>query len=420
MGSLRNPDAEAYVLGALLLDNQAMGEVRDIVTAEDFTTDFNRKAFEALDRLIEQGPTEESMVARAMGLADSAPVYDLTDRVPTSASVRMYAVQVSIAGRLRRLHALCDEVAGEASGSNAATQDEALEFLSDVQQRFVNATTFSQAQHLTTMDVMRRVIKSAEQRAELRGQIPGIPTGLGRLDEILLGLRRKHLVVIGAKTGVGKTAFTLNLARAVSKNDKRGYFCSHEMGSEELGLRMLSAESRVPSMRVEMGTLDETDFARLARGVQDLGNAKIVWTDNPPTTIPKLRAECQALKRRGGLDVVYVDYLQLMEGATKTQNREREIGDISRGLKKIAMELDVTVVALSQLNRKTDRHSEPTLADLRDSGSIEQDANVVVFLWTDDDDSPEVHGRVAKHRGGPVGAFELKFKRSIQKFEERL
>jgi replicative DNA helicase len=422
MGALRNPEAETYVLGAILLDNRALDDVTDVLTVDDFTSDFTREAFAALERLVEQGPTDEMQLAAALGLTEPhlvKAIYELTERVPSAASVRSYALRVATAGRLRRLHDLCLEVAAETDAATIATEEEALSFFADAQQRFVNATTFGRAKHLTTTEVMTRVLRTAEERSQMRGRIPGIPTGLQKLDDLLLGLRRKHLVIVGAKTGVGKTAFTLGLARAVARNGKRGFFCSYEMGAEELGLRMLSAEAKVPSMRVEMGTLDEHDFARLAIAVNGLGASQIVWTDNPPPTVPRLRAECQALKRRGGLDVVYVDYLQLLEGAKNTQNREREIGEISRGLKKLAMELDVTVVALSQLNRKTDRHAEPTLADLRDSGSIEQDANVVIFLWSDEDDSPEVHGRVAKHRGGPVGSFELNFKRSIQRFEER-
>lgn len=422
MGALRNADAEAYVLGAILLDNGAMGEVRDLVSVDDFTTDFHRQTFRALERLVQQGPTDETQLAIALGLTENshkAAVFTLTDAVPTAANARGYALQVATAARLRRLHELCHDVADEAQKARLATEDEATAFFAEVQERFVLASTFGTSALLTSRDVFKRVFETAVERSKLKGRLPGIPTGIEALDALTLGMHERHLWIVGAKPGVGKTTCALTFARAVARAGKRGYVVSHEMAPEELGLRMLSSESKVPSMKIETGTYDESDFARMAGAMPALDQLPIVWDDKPPATIAKLRARCQALKRKGGLDVVYVDYLQLMSGESTTQNREREIGEISRGLKRIAYDLKVTVIALSQLNRKSDRHEEPSLSELRDSGSIEQDANVVIFLWADDDETQEIHGKVAKNRGGKVGPFELLFKRSIQRFEER-
>lgn len=417
MSALRNPEAEAYVIGSLLLDANTLADVRDLVSVDDFAVELHRNAFAAIDRLVAQGQSaDELAVATAAGVP-AAKLIELSEAVPSTASVRSYALQVSISARLRRLSAVCGTITAEAREAQITGEDDAAAFFAEAQQRVIDATVFGRSRHKSMPDTMREVFRNADERSKTRGQLPGVTTGFPRLDELLLGLRRKHLIVLGAKTGVGKTAFALSLSRSAARAGCPVFFCSYEMGADELGLRMLAAESRVAAIRIETGNLEPADLARLARGSNDLGSAPITFTDAPPTTIPALRAECLALRRQNKLGLLVVDYLQLMEGAGKSYSREREVAEISRGLKKLAMDLDVCVLALSQLNRANDRFDEPGLSDLRDSGAIEQDANTVLFLWAEADDSPVVKLRVAKNRGGQLGYCEMQFKRPIVRFE---
>lgn len=408
---------EAHVCGAMMLDNGIIPRIRGIVSAEDFSTESGRRIFAEIIRLADTGtPADESTVSAATGIKWEI-VAALSEGVPTAANAHVYATQVAVTARARRLREALEAARDAVRDAKPVSEDDAAALFADVQQAISKASEFTASKRENMTGVLGRVLKTAQERHATRGQLPGFRTGFSALDDLLLGLRRKHLVVVGAKTGVGKTAFALGAARGAARSGARVFFCSYEMGAEELGLRLLAAESRVPSIRIETGTLEAQDFTRLMRGQEAIGNATITLTDTPPQTIARLRGECHAIKAREGLDVVVVDYLQLMQGSGEAFSREREIAEISRGLKLLAMELDVCVVALSQLNRKNDRHVEPTLSDLRDSGSIEQDANSVVFLWTEADDAPTVRFTVAKNRGAQLGRGELKFVRPIVRFE---
>lgn len=425
-GAFQNIEAERAVIGALLLSSDALGDVRDLLRSEHFTQGIHQRTYAAICALSDagEGVDEVSVVStlRARpGFAerDAVTVMDLVGSTPTAANIRTYATQVSIAARLRALVNEAQSVVSECRESSPSTESEAQAFFAEAQARLIRATTFGMTRHKSTREVMRDVLKFAEERVANRGQMLGPPTGFFGIDDRISGLRKKRLHVVAAKTGVGKTALALNIARSAGKAGARSFVVSLEMGTDELGLRALSAEAKVSGLKVEQGLCDDFDFARLAKGVETLHDAPIVWTDHPPSTVEALRGECQHLKSRGGLDLVIVDYLQLMSaGGAKGMTREQEVSHISRGLKRLSTDLDVAVVALSQLNRKKERHEEPELADLRDSGAIEQDANVVIFLWSESDESEMVNWKLAKNRGGALGHGVMRFMKSIQRFEE--
>lgn len=424
-GPFQAHEAERAVIGALLLDSSALTSVQDVLRDEDFTDARNRRVFASIAGLVAGGAfVDEVTVATALRSAHGANdadfefLSDLVGKTPSAANIRTYASQVAIASRLRKLSEIALDTAQACIETPVTTEQEAQNFFADIQTRMVNATTFGTPVHLTTREVVVGVLKFAEERKENRGKMLGPTSGFNAIDNLLYGVRRKRLHIVAAKTGAGKTALALNMARSMARDGSPGFVVSLEMGTDELGLRLVSQEARVSGLKVESGTADSADLARLARGVGDLISLPITWTDNPPHTMAALRAECQAVKRKTGLDWVIVDYLQLMSGSGKTHNREGEVSEISRGLKRLAGELDIAVIALSQLNRKKERHEPPALSDLRDSGAIEQDANVVLFLWADDDETEDINWKIAKNRGGALGQGVMRFRKNIQRFEE--
>jgi replicative DNA helicase len=425
MSTLRDIESERALLGVLLFDNSVGAEACEMVGADDFDPR-HRPIWEAICRAVDsrQAFDEVTVIGslRDRGALDfvggPAAVTTMLERTATSANWRMYARRVKVAGMLRRLSDAAAGVAMECGEAALDTDEAALTWFADAQKRIVDATTYSGgARNFSTREVMGQVMRFAEERHEQRGKMLGFPTGFAGLDDKLLGLRRKRFYVVAAKTGIGKTAFALNMLWHASAAGARSYVVSLEMGVDELALRMASAASNVPGLHIETGALQAEDFARLFRGIGDISDLPITWPESPPTTIAGLRAACQALKRRHGLDLLVVDYLQLVSGDGDTH--EQQISAISRGLKMIGTELDIAVVALSQLNRKQDRHAEPELIELRGSGSIEQDANVVLFLWTENDElTAPVLWKLGKNRGGFLGRGSLAFKRATQRFVE--
>lgn len=270
-------------------------------------------------------------------------------------------------------------------------------------------------------EMSRELEALINSRRNSQGKVIGIPTGYENVDNVLGGLQRKALYVIAAATGAGKTAFALNIARNASRMAQaKTLMVSLEMDRIELWSRLLSQESRVGGMKIQTGIISEAEDAKLTVGYNELRKLQVRSLEPPPTNIVSLRAEAQAQARNEGLDILVVDYLQLMSGTRNDRggSREREVAEISRGLKLLAMELGVVVIAISQLNRSGDRNARPSLSMLRESGAIEQDANAVVFLWSESDDAQDVCWCVAKNRSGPLGEGRLRFERSTQRFIE--
>lgn len=426
MSMHRNIEAEQFVLGGVLLDPTNLAEIRTIVQPEDFGPE-HQLIFRAMCRMQDaKEPIDEITVTNALREAGdlgqaggNAAVTTLLERIPSAANFRAYCGIVNRAGRVRRLADEAMAVAFSCKEANIASEEEAQTFFANAQRKIVEATEYrTTSANLTTREVVGRVFKFAEDRVKNRGKLIGFPTGLSGVDEKLLGVRRKWLHVIGARPGVGKTALALKFALSGGSSGARVCVLNYEMGVEELGLRVVAAESRVGATRIEMGQLGDADFAKLARAVGDLANLPIVWPENPPATLAGVRSLCQWLKRNGGLDELVVDYLQLMTPAAggRGETRDQQIGVISRGLKLLAAELDIAVIALSQLNR--DAEGEPEIRHLRESGSLEQDANVILLMWSENEDGDEVMAKLGKNRGGPLGKWKLRFEKAIQKITE--
>jgi replicative DNA helicase len=348
---------------------------------------------------------------------------ELSNQTPTAVHAAQYARIVERKAVLRNLIAAAGKIAGIGYEDPAEVQDaidRAESELFAVSQRRV-AAGFSPLKSL-----LHDAYDRLDYLHEHRGEISGVRTGFQDLDTLTTGLQKSDLVILAARPSVGKTSFALNIAEHAAARDRKsvGIF-SLEMSKEQLVLRLLSSVANIDSQRLRTGFLDELDFTRIAPAMNTLSEAPIYIDDTPNITTMELRTKARRLQAETGLDLVIVDYLQLMQSSTTTRdaNRVQEVSEISRGLKQLARELKVPVVALSQLSRGVEQRgsAEPRLSDLRESGSIEQDSDVVIFLYRDGEQNPDaevelVKAKVAKHRNGPIGEVPLQFRKANTRF----
>jgi replicative DNA helicase len=431
----QNLEAEESVLGGVLLDNAALDRVVELVQPDDFYRGAHRKLFNAMLALSERSEPVDlitlSEALRSRGdLADvggTAYLGELAERVPTAANVVHYAKIVRDRAVLRGLITAATEIATrgyEASGDVAELLDRAEQLIFEISERRVrNAFT-------KLSQVLVESIKTIERLYEQKQSVTGVPTGFVDLDRMLSGLQPSDLIIVAGRPSMGKTAIVLNVAEhAALRADVGVAVFSLEMAKEQLAMRMLCSEARVDLARVRTGHLTDREFPRLAMAAGRLGDAPIFIDDTPALSVLELRAKARRLKRdpANKLGLVIVDYIQLMRSSEGRDNREQEISEISRSLKALAKELRVPVLALSQLNRQVESRTPPVprLADLRESGAIEQDADVIIFLYRDDyynEDSDKkglAEVIVAKQRNGPTGSVELTFLREFTRFENR-
>jgi replicative DNA helicase len=419
-----NLQAEESLLGAMLLNRDAIADALQTCDADDFYKPAHGHIFEAIQALYGQGePADTVTVAdelRRAGLLDAiggpGVLTDLVAGTPHTGNAVHYARIVEEFALLRRLIAVGGEITelGYTVPDDvgvAVDQAEAMVF--DVAQRRVSDTVVELKDLLSeTLDRLAALYDRGEA-------ITGTPTGYIDLDERLSGLQPSSLLIVGARPGCGKTSFALGMAghAAVEKNLPVLFF-SLEMSHEEVTQRLLSAEANVEATKLRNGRLSDNDWKKISHAIGRLSSAPLYIDDNPNLTVMEMRAKARRLKSRlGGLSMVVVDYLQLMSGRRSAENRQVEVSEISRGLKILARELEVPVVALSQLSRNLEMRADkrPMLADLRESGSLEQDADVVLFLYRDELYNPESQDRgiaeiiVAKHRSGPTGTERLAF-----------
>jgi len=428
-------EAEESVLGGVLLDNAALDRVVELLHPDDFYRGAHRKLFNAMLELSERSEPVDlitlSEALRSRGdLADvggTAFLGELAERVPTAANIVHYAKIVRDRAVLRGLITAATEIATrgyEASGDVAELLDRAEQLIFEISERRVrNAFT-------KLSDVLVESIKTIERLYEQKQSVTGVPTGFVDLDRMLSGLQPSDLIIVAGRPSMGKTAIVLNVAEhAALRADVGVAVFSLEMAKEQLAMRMLCSEARVDLARVRTGHLTDREFPRLAMAAGRLGDAPIFIDDTPALSVLELRAKARRLKRdpANKLGLVIVDYIQLMRSSEGRDNREQEISEISRSLKALAKELRVPVLALSQLNRQVESRTPPVprLADLRESGAIEQDADVIIFLYRDDyynEDSDKkglAEVIVAKQRNGPTGSVELTFLREFTRFENR-
>ncbi len=418
-----NLDAEESLVGAMLLSRDAIATAVEACAADDFYKPAHAHIFRAVSDLYARGePVDAVTVADELSRAGlleliggPATLVTLAAETPSVANAGRYARIVEEHALLRRLIGAATEIAEigyDVPEDVAGALDRAETLVFEVAQRRATDTT------KPLKELLAQALDNLEALFERHEAITGVPTGYRDLDERLSGLQPSNLVIVGARPGMGKTSFALGLAAhaAVERRIPALVF-SLEMSHLELTQLMLCAEARVDSTRMRNGRLLESDWPKISQAIGRLGEAPLYIDDNPNLTVMDIRAKARRLASRTGLGLVVVDYLQLMSGRSSAENRQVEVAEISRGLKILARELDVPVVALSQLSRNLETRADkrPVLADLRESGSLEQDADVVLFLYRDELYNSESADRgiaeviVAKHRNGPTGVTQLAF-----------
>lgn len=429
----QNLDAEASLLGAILIDSDAIVKIADQITTEDFYDQKHRDIYEAIRQLYEKHSPIDVLTLtdqlRGTGHLDSAGgaayLTQLTNYVPTAAHVEQYASIVAQKALRRRLIKASQEIVNLGYDESKSLQEliESSEStLFDVSQKHVK-------QDIVSLETI--LSESFDRLDELhkdKGRIRGVPTGFRDMDNILAGLQRSDLFILAARPSMGKTALALNLAHNVGvQAGEPVLLFSLEMSKEQLVDRMLAMESGVDAWALRTGNLSDQDFEKIGQAMGTLSEAQIYIDDTPGITVSDLRTKARREAHQRPLGLIIVDYLQLMSGGAKFNgdgNRVQEISEISRGLKGIARELNVPLIALSQLSRSVESRSPqiPQLSDLRESGSIEQDADVVAFIYREDYYNQESERKgitdilIKKHRNGPTGGVELYFEKEKQRF----
>ena len=432
----QNVDIEASLLGSLLIDNDSFIKIADVVASDDFYDEKHRTIFAAMSTLHDKrSPIDILTLSEQLKSKDQLDAIggasfltELTNTVPTAAHLENYAEIVADKAIRRRLISASRDI-GELSVDEGKTLQELIE---EAETRLFNVSQKHVRQDITSLEsILGDSFDRLDDLHRNKGGIRGIPTGLRDLDKLLAGLQRSDLVVIAARPSMGKTAIMLNMALNIATKAKQGsvlYF-SLEMSKEQLVDRLLAAEAGVDAWKLRTGEgLDDKDFERLSAGMGKLAEAPIFIDDTSGITVSDLRTKARRLHHQHPLAVIMVDYLQLMSGGSRfatTANRVQEISEISRSLKILARELNVPVVAASQLSRSVESRTPqiPQLADLRESGSIEQDADIVAFLYREDYYNPNSDKQnitevlVKKHRNGPTKNLELYFDRNQQRFK---
>ena len=424
-------EAEQSVIGSMLMDKDAIIAASEIITAADFYQQQYGVMFECMVELFNEGaPVDLITLQNRLKEKDVPPevsslefVRDIITTVPTSANVRSYANIVYEKSVLRKLIKVNEEIANTCYAGKEPLE----QILAGTEK-----TIFDLLQNRNSGDfvpirqVALNVLDKIEQATRSKSTVTGLPTGFIDLDYRMSGLQPSDLILIAARPSMGKTAFVLNITDYIAvRRQKTCLIFSLEMSKEQLVNRMLSMESNVDSQKLRTGTLTDADWDAVVEGIGTIGSSKLVIDDTPGISIMELRSKCRKVKLEHGLDLVMIDYLQLMSGSGKNgDNRQQEISEISRSLKAIARELSVPVIALSQLSRACETRTDhrPMLSDLRESGAIEQDADVVMFLYRDDyynkdtDNPNTAEVIIAKQRNGPIGTVYLGWKPELTRF----
>ena len=417
-------DAEKSVLGAILIRNEAFNPAAELIDARDFFRDAHRRIFERMVTLSERGDpidfiTLKEELSRAGELDEvGGPAYvaSLADGVPRSANVEYYARIVKEKSTLRSLIHSANKILTEAYEA-----EQEPDLLLDQAERsiFAIAEDRIRAGFVPLRDLVQSSFATIEALQQHKGLVTGVPTGFLDLDEMTSGLQRSDLVLVAARPSMGKTSFVLNIAQHVgtATNMTVGFF-SLEMSKEQLFMRMLTSEARIDAHRFRSGYLSEKDYGRLSQALGTLAEAKVFIDDTASIGVLEMRAKARRLKAEHGLDLLIIDYIQLMQGRGRFESRQAEIASISRSLKGLAKELNVPIVALSQLSRASETRSDhrPQLSDLRESGALEQDADVVMMIFRPgvyEKDNPDLQNVaeiiIAKQRNGPIGTANLAF-----------
>jgi replicative DNA helicase len=431
-----NLEAEKSVLGAVLIDNERFNHAAELIDAKDFFRDAHRRIFEKMIALSERGDaidfvTLKEELSRSSELEEvGGPAYiaSLADGVPRSANVEYYARIVKEKSTLRSLIHSANKILVEAYEA----EDEP-DILLDQAERaiFAIAEDRIRAGFVPLRDLVQTSFQTIEKLQQHKGMVTGVPTGFVDLDEMTSGLQPSDLVLVAARPSMGKTSFVLNIAQHVgTSTDMTVGFFSLEMSKEQLFMRMLTSEARIDAHRFRTGYLNEKDYGRLSHALGTLAEARVFIDDTASIGVLEMRAKARRLKAEHGLHMIIIDYIQLMQGRGRFESRQAEIASISRSLKGLAKELNVPIVALSQLSRASETRADhrPQLSDLRESGALEQDADVVMFIYRaeqyrDSDGNPNTEEQgtaeiiIGKQRNGPIGTAKLAFIKEHTRFE---
>ena len=425
-----NVEAEQSVIGAMLMDRDAITIASEILTVDDFYQKQYGILFEAMVELYtENVPVDLITLQNRLKEKDVPPeisslefVRDMITKVPTSVNVGTYAKIVSEKAALRRLIRVNEEIASACY----AGKDSVEEIMEDTETKIVQVLQRkTNDEFVPIKDVVLNALDKIEAASRMKGSVTGMPTGFIDLDYKTSGFQPSDLILIAARPSMGKTAFVLNIAEymAFRSNETVAIF-SLEMSKEQLVNRLFALESRVDSQILRTGNLSDNDWSSLIEAAGVIGRSNLIIDDTPGISVSELRSKCRKYKLEHNLGIIMIDYLQLMQGSRKSESRQQEISDISRSLKEIARELQVPVVALSQLSRAVEQRPDhrPMLSDLRESGAIEQDADVVMFLYRDDYYNHDTEKKdvaeviIAKQRNGPIGTVELAWLPRYTKF----
>lgn len=438
LDSLRVPphslDAEQAVLGGLMLSPEAWDKVADRLNEEDFYRKDHRVIFRAISELSNKGMPSDAVTLgewfEAQGLADlvggTAYILQLANTTPSAANIIAYCDIVREKSVLRQLIDAGTEIVGDGFAPEGRSTQEILEGAEQRVFRIAEAGARGRQGFVPMRTAVKDAFAILHHRFENRGTVTGIPTGFTDLDEMTAGLQPSDLIIVAARPAMGKTAFSLNMAEYAAMKTKRAVAVfSMEMSASQLAFRLISSVGRINQQHLRNGDIQEEEWPRVTSAITLLSEAKIFIDDTPALSPGELRARCRRLKREHDLGLIVIDYLQLMQVPGNKENRATEISEISRSLKALAKELNVPVIALSQLNRSLEQRQDkrPVMADLRESGAIEQDADVIMFIYRDDyynQDSPDkglAEIIIGKQRSGPTGSLKLTFLGQYTKFE---
>lgn len=427
-------EAEKSVLGAVLLDKEALFEVMEIVRKDDFYNEAHKEIFSAVEDLFRRNEpvdtltvTEELRKRKSLEMVGGVVyVAFLSTAVPTTANAASYARIISEKAMLRRLIGVAADIIEDSYQEKKETE----EVIDQAEKNIFEIAQSKQKKDFAPLkEILWKNIQTIDEMSQKEGNLTGVTTGFIDLDEKTSGLQKSDLIILAARPSMGKTALALNIAQhAAIKGNARVLMFSLEMSKEQLSQRMLSMESRVAVQKLRTGNVERQDWENIHLALDQLSKADIFIDDTPGISVMEIRNKCRRLKAEKGLDLVIVDYLQLMASDGKSESRQQEVSTISRFLKQLAREIDCPVLVLSQLSRAVESRMDkrPLLSDLRESGAIEQDADIVMFLYRDEYYNKENSQKpgtceviIAKQRNGPVGSLELAWQGIYTRFANK-
>ena len=424
-------EAERSVIGAMLMDAEAIDVATDMLREEDFYVRQNGVLFSAIWEIHQSGVAVDPVTLLSKLREKNLPpdvfnnsmLLDLINTVPTSANIKFYANIVAEKSLLRKMIRACEEIIG-----SCYTQEDVLDVIMDQAEKkiFEISQRRQSGDFVSIRQIVLNAVDKIESASHIKGNVTGLSTGFTDLDNKTAGFQNSDLILIAARPSMGKTALVLNIAQhLVLKENRCVAIFSLEMSKEQLTNRLFSMESHVDAQKIRTGDLTEQEWAELLESAGSIGESRLIIDDTPAITVQEMRSKCRKYKMEFGLEMVIIDYLQLMSGSGKSgESRQQEISEISRSLKALARELNVPVISLSQLSRAVESrpNHRPMLSDLRESGAIEQDADVVMFIYRDDYYNQDSDKKgiaeiiIAKQRNGPTGTVELSWQPSTTKF----